>query len=44
MEHEHLIKSNNDEQIVMDITPESANWKFLSYRIVQLSAGESVLT
>ncbi len=41
MEHEHLIKSNDDEQIVMDITPESANWKFLSYRIVQLSAGES---
>lgn len=38
---EHLIKSNDDQQIVMDITPESADWDYLSYRIVRLSAGDT---
>ncbi|MGB7340948.1 MAG: 5-deoxy-glucuronate isomerase [Phototrophicaceae bacterium] len=38
---EHLIKSNDDQQIVMDITPESANWDYLSYRIVRLQSGET---
>lgn len=38
---EHLIKSNDNQQIVMDITPESAEWDYLSYRIVRLSAGET---
>lgn len=37
----HLIKSNDEQQIVMDITPESANWQYLSYRIVKLAAGET---
>lgn len=37
----HLIKSNDEQQIVMNITPESANWQYLSYRIVRLSTGES---
>lgn len=38
---EHLIHSNDDQQIVMDITPESANWQYLGYRIVRLQAGET---
>lgn len=38
---EHLIKSNDNQQIVMDITPESAEWDYLSYRIVRLAAGET---
>lgn len=37
----HLIKSNNEQQVVMDITPESANWQYLSYRVLQLKKGES---
>lgn len=37
----HLIRSNEDQQIVMDITPESAEWDFLSYRIVRLNKGET---
>lgn len=37
----HLIKSNDGQQIVMDITSESANWKFLSYRVVRLAIGET---
>ena len=36
---EHLIKSDYDSTIVMDITPEKANWQYLSYRIVRLAAG-----
>lgn len=37
----HLVKSNTDQQVVMDITPESANWQYLSYRVVQLKQGET---
>lgn len=39
--NEHLIHSNDDQQIVMDITPESAKWDYLSYRIVRLQSGET---
>jgi len=37
----HLVKSNYDEKIVMDITPESANWDHLGFQIVRLNAGDS---
>ncbi len=41
MTKEHLIHSNYDQQIVIDVTPESANWDYLSYRVINLKAGES---
>ncbi len=41
MTNEHLIHSNYDQQIVIDVTPESANWDYLSYRVINLKAGES---
>jgi 5-deoxy-glucuronate isomerase len=37
----HLIQSNYENNIVMDITPESANWQYLSYRILRLAKDES---
>lgn len=37
----HLLKSNDEQQLVMSITPESANWQYLSYRILRLAKGES---
>ena len=41
MTNPHLVRSNYDQQIVVDVTPENANWDYLSYRIVNLKAGES---
>ncbi|MEO1286165.1 MAG: 5-deoxy-glucuronate isomerase, partial [Chloroflexota bacterium] len=41
MSNPHLIKSDYDKTIVIDVTPENANWDYLSYRIVNLKAGES---
>ena len=37
----HLIKSNYDETIVMDVTPESAGWDYLSFRIVNIKSDTS---
>ncbi len=41
MTNPHLLRSNYDQQIVIDVTPENANWDYLSYRIVNLKSGES---
>ena len=38
--NEHLIKPNNNSQIVIDVTPQSAKWDYLSFRVVSLKAGE----
>lgn len=37
----HLIKFDNTQHITMDITPESAEWDYLAYRMVKLGAGET---
>lgn len=41
MSNPHLIRSNYDEQIVVDVTPESAGWQYLSYRVLNLKAGDT---
>ena len=43
MSNGHLLHSNVDQQIVLDVTPASAGWQYLSYRIVKLQAGEHYL-
>ena len=35
------LKSNYDDMIVLDVTPQSANWDYLSFRVIRL-AGEQV--
>ncbi len=35
------LKSNNDSMIALDVTPESARWSYLSFRVIRLS-GEQV--
>ena len=37
---EHLIKPNHNSEILMDVTPESAGWDYLSFRVIALKAGE----
>lgn len=37
------LKSNYAEMIVLDVTPASANWDYLSFRIVNLKAGQVYL-
>lgn len=29
-----------DQQVLIDVTPESAGWEYLSYRVIRLAAGE----
>ncbi|MGB1288195.1 MAG: 5-deoxy-glucuronate isomerase, partial [Aggregatilineales bacterium] len=41
MSEKHLVHSNFDAQTIMDITPESAGWEYLSFRILQLKSGET---
>ncbi len=36
----HLIHSNPQATISLDVTPQSANWKHLSFRVSRLSAGQ----
>ena len=38
---EHLIKPNHESNILLDVTPSSANWDYLSFRVVSLKQGES---
>ncbi len=38
---EHLIRPNLNEIIKIDVTPESAGWSSLSFKIVSLKAGQS---
>jgi len=37
----HHLKSNYDEMIVLDVSPESAGWEYLSFRVVKIR-GEQV--
>lgn len=37
----HHLKSNYDEMIVLDVTPESANWDYLSYRVINLTSDKT---
>ncbi len=36
----HHLKSNYDEMIVLDVTPESAGWDYLSFRIVNINSDQ----
>lgn len=37
------LKSSRDQMIVLDVTPESANWQYLSFRIVSIEAPQVYL-
>ncbi len=37
----HLLRSNSDGPIALDVTPESAGWKGLRFRVNQLKTGET---
>jgi 5-deoxy-glucuronate isomerase len=37
---EHLIKPDTNSTILLDVTPESAGWDYLSFRVVSLKVGE----
>ncbi len=37
------LKSNYDQMIVLDVKPESANWQYLSFRIVKIQAQQVYL-
>ncbi|MEK7442199.1 MAG: 5-deoxy-glucuronate isomerase [Chloroflexota bacterium] len=37
---EHHIKPNRDSKTLMDITPQSAGWKYLSFKAMAIKAGE----
>lgn len=39
--NEHLIKTDPNATVQMAITPQSAGWRYLSYSVVTLGAGES---
>ncbi len=36
----HWLKSNFNEQVVLNVTPESANWQYLSFQAVNLKEGQ----
>ncbi len=36
----HLLHPNNDGQYLIDVTPQSAEWDYLGYRVVRLGPGE----
>lgn len=38
---EHLIQSNYDQTTVIEVTPQSANWKYLAFSVINLKAGET---
>lgn len=38
---EHLIRPNGDSRVVLDVTPESANWEYLSFKVVALKTGQT---
>jgi len=37
----HFIKPNKGETILIDVTPQSAGWQYLRYRVVNLKPGET---
>ena len=38
---EHHIKPNHDSKMIMDVTPKSAGWQYLSFQVVKIEAGET---
>ncbi|MFQ5398529.1 MAG: 5-deoxy-glucuronate isomerase [Anaerolineae bacterium] len=38
---EHLIKPDHTSNVVMNVTPESAGWQYLSFKVASLKAGET---
>jgi 5-deoxy-glucuronate isomerase len=38
---EHLIHPAQDSEVLMDVTPESAGWEYLTFTVVALTAGQS---
>lgn len=38
---EHLIRPNLDSSLVIDVTPASAGWDYLSFKVIALRAGQS---
>ena len=41
MSNKHLLRPNQNKTVQLDVTPESAGWKYLSYKVIALKAGES---
>jgi hypothetical protein len=37
---EHLIRPNNESDVVIDVTPASAGWRYLNFKVVSLAAGQ----
>ena len=37
---EHLIRPNYDSSILMEVTPTSAQWDYLSFKVISLKAGQ----
>ena len=39
--NQHHIKPNYDSKMIIDVTPESAKWQYLSFQVVKIGAGET---
>lgn len=39
--NEHLVKPNHNSEVLIDVTPESAGWAYLSFKVISLKAGET---
>ncbi len=37
---EHLIKPKRDANILIEVTPQSAGWRYLSFKVISLKAGQ----
>ena len=37
----HLLKPNLNQSKLIDVTPESAGWEYLSFCVIRLKAGET---
>ena len=40
---DHHLKSNYGDMIVLDVSPETAGWNYLSFRVVKISKGQVYL-
>ncbi|MDJ0757535.1 MAG: 5-deoxy-glucuronate isomerase, partial [Ardenticatenaceae bacterium] len=38
---QHLIKPDHEAQMLIDVTPETAGWRYLSFHVVKIEAKES---
>ncbi|MEM7033410.1 MAG: 5-deoxy-glucuronate isomerase [Chloroflexota bacterium] len=39
--NEHLVHPNKDKSVMIEVTPESVGWEYLSFRVIALKSGES---